>query len=121
VEQARGCLRGPGLQAALRRAGLRDIRFSTTLIERTPPLDRPTLRFWGGILHFFATVSAGLDLPAEDRACWTALREEDGVARFLDAPDLVLTEGNVVVIGRVPMTGEPGSGAMPAETGRANG
>ena len=104
VVQARGGLRGPALMRHLREAGLSDLRFATTLIERTPPLDDATRRFWSGLLGFFASEAAGRAQPDADRAFWSRLREAGGVARLLDDPDLVLAEGAVLVVGRVPET-----------------
>jgi len=41
-------------------------------------------------------------LPEADQAFWARLRAAGGVERFLDEPDVVLTEGNALVVGRVP-------------------
>jgi ubiquinone/menaquinone biosynthesis C-methylase UbiE len=102
VVQAQGGLRGPDLLRAFRRAGLVECRFGATLIERVPPLDTATRRLWGGILAFFAPFAEGMPLPEADRAFWAGLRVAGGVERFLDEPDVVLAEGNVLVVGTVP-------------------
>jgi arsenite methyltransferase len=100
--QSAGTLRTPLLGGWLRRAGLVEVRRRATLIERAPPLDATTRRFWRGSLTFFASVAAGWDLPAADREAWEGLRDPDTLDRFLDDPDTCLIEGNVLAVGRVP-------------------
>lgn len=104
--QSAGVLRTPLLGGWLRRAGLVDVWRRATLIERSPPLDATTRRYWRGALTFFTSVAAGWDLPEADREAWEGLRDPDTLDHFLDDPDTCLIEGNVLAVGRVPPVGE---------------
>jgi ubiquinone/menaquinone biosynthesis C-methylase UbiE len=103
--QSAGTLRTPLLGGWLRRAGLVDVWRHATLIERSPPFDATTHRYWRGALTFFTTAAAGWDLPEADRQAWEELRDPDGLDRFLDDPDTCLIDANVLAVGRVPAVG----------------
>ncbi len=105
VVQAVGTLRTPLLGGWLRRAGLVEVWRRATLIERSPPLDATTRRFWRNTLTLFAATAAGWDVPEADREAWEGLRDPDGLDRFLDDPDTCLIDANVLAVGRVPAVG----------------
>lgn len=100
--QAAGVLRAPLLGGWLRRAGLVGVWRRTTMIERSPPFDAPTGRFWRGSLAFYAAAAAEMTLPAADQEAWERLRDPDALDRFLADADTCLFDANVLAVGRVP-------------------
>jgi hypothetical protein len=72
------------------------------MIERSPPLDAPTGRFWQGTLTLFAATAARMALPEADQETWEGLRDPDALDRFLADADTCLFDGNVLAVGRVP-------------------
>jgi arsenite methyltransferase len=96
--QALGSLVGRQLGRRLEAAGLVDVAQRTWLIERWAPL-RPVERdFFAQWFEYLADLAERLALPPSDREQWRRLAGGD----LLDHPELYVSEGQVVAVGRVP-------------------
>lgn len=100
--QVIGSLRAIELPAWFRRAGLRDIRCKTTLVERCAPLRPVEREFFGSLLAWLAGQAKRLALPADEKKCWQELGEVDSPQHILNAPDFFWREAHILVVGRVP-------------------
>ncbi|MCK6623749.1 MAG: SAM-dependent methyltransferase [Anaerolineae bacterium] len=100
--QVIGSLRAIELPAWFRRAGLRDIRCKTTLVERYTPLRPVEREFFGSLLAWLANQAERRVLPPDEKKCWQELGEVDSPQHILNAADFYWREAHVLVVGRVP-------------------
>jgi SAM-dependent methyltransferase len=97
--QAWGAMRGPDLGVWMRRAGYRDVRLRTTLVERWPPYRPAERQYLRTLFGTFAGMAEEVDIPQREREEWARLRDA-GDALF-DDPEHYYREGHVLVVGEV--------------------
>jgi arsenite methyltransferase len=95
--QALGSLVGRQLGRRLQASGLVDVVQRTWLIERWAPLRPIERQFFAQWFEYLSDLAERLALPASDREQWRRLAGGD----LLDDPELYVSEGQVLVIGRV--------------------
>ncbi len=100
----RGMIRAAELPTWFRRAGMAHIRRSSTLLEHSTPLPEFSRQQWASLFDLLSERTAGADVPAEDRAFWSSLRQTQGLDEFLNNPDFYCCEGNTLVVGQVTGT-----------------
>ena len=96
--QALGSLVGRQLGRRLEAAGLVDVVQRTWLIERWAPLRHVERQFFTQWFEYLGQLAERLALPSPDRQQWRRLAGGD----LLDHPELYVSEGQVVAVGRVP-------------------
>jgi SAM-dependent methyltransferase len=104
VTRSIGVVAAPSLAARLRRAGLIGVWMRTILAERCAPLALPERQFWGAVMDYFAPLGLEHPVPTEDRAFWERMNNPAERERWLDDPDLVCCEGQIIAVGTVPQT-----------------
>jgi ubiquinone/menaquinone biosynthesis C-methylase UbiE len=96
--QALGSLVGRQLRRRLEAAGLVDVVQRTWLIEHWAPLRAVQREFLAQWFDYLFELAERLALPAADVEQWRRLAGGD----LLDDPELYVSEGQVVAVGRVP-------------------
>ena len=96
--QALGSLIGRELRRRLEGAGLTNVVQRTWLIERWAPLLPVEHDFFAQWFDYLAGVADRVELPQADRTQWRRLAG----GSLLDHPELYVSEGQVVAVGRVP-------------------
>ncbi len=98
AQQSRGSLVGRQLGRRLQAAGLVDVVQRTWLIERWAPLRPVEREFFAEWFEYLADLAERVAVPSADREQWRRLAGGD----LLDDPELYVSEGQVVAVGRVP-------------------
>jgi ubiquinone/menaquinone biosynthesis C-methylase UbiE len=96
--QAQGSLVGRQLRRRLEAAGLVDVVQRTWLIEHWAPLRAVQREFLTQWFQYLFELAERLALPAPDVEQWRRLAGGD----LLDNPELYVSEGQVLAVGRVP-------------------
>ncbi|NEY36906.1 methyltransferase domain-containing protein [Streptomyces sp. PRKS01-65] len=95
---ARQLLRTRDLHHHLERAGLADVRRRSLLIEHRAPLSAAAHAFYTRACARLAHQALALGLSAD----WHAFADPDAPDNPLNTPEAYVSEGNVLVTGRVP-------------------
>lgn len=98
--QMAGAQRGTRMPLWFRKAGLTEIRSTTTLAERRHPLKTVERDYIHGNLQFLASLSKNLDLPIEDARQWVSIAEAP--ESLISQPDFCYRELYVLTCGQKP-------------------
>lgn len=97
-----GTFRVLDLPTWFRQAGLKDIRYETTVCERQAPLRPVEQKFIGDVLHFTASMAEKTGLSEPMLSAWRKLGNTDSPDNIMKHPDFRYREGFAVITARVP-------------------
>ena len=101
-QQIAGLMRAIDIPRWFRKAGLVNIRAKTFIIERHAPLDSTNRVALSSLIKFI--VQSALDTKPQDTDCeqWHSIHRRLREDKLFDAPEFLIREGAVVVVGEVP-------------------
>ena len=100
--QIQGTLRVLHLPIWLKKAGLIDVRYKTTICERQAPLRPAEQEFIGGVYRFYASKAENIGLPEPVLMTWRKLGNTDSPDHIMKQPDFYYREGHIITVAKVP-------------------
>jgi SAM-dependent methyltransferase len=102
TKQSFGSLRGRELRRFLERAGLREVRQTSLLIEHWAPLSDAGMQLWCEWLPYLASLALSKGVPAEDQAVWRRVATPEQAHVYVSQKEFYACELQVTAVGRVP-------------------